>query len=107
MQIGHVVENPEKSTTGCIIVLDKQSVKSWSKTQALIVLSSGEFEFYVTLKASAETLGIVSMLNDYGVKVGGCSMGGCTSCPRDYTQKGPGQDTPHPDRPIVDSTNSR
>ena len=35
----------------------------------MIALSSGESELYAVLKASAETLGIVSMLNDYGVRV--------------------------------------
>ena len=50
-------------------MLGKHPIKSWSRTQALIALSSGESELYATLKASAKTLGIVSMLNDYGVKV--------------------------------------
>ena len=50
-------------------MLGSNSIKSWSQTQALIALSSGESEFYATLKASAETLGTVSMLNDYGVNV--------------------------------------
>ena len=49
--------------------MGNHSIKSWSKTQALIALSSGESELYATLKAAAETLGIVSMLNDYGVRV--------------------------------------
>ena len=46
-------------------------VKSWSKTQALIAFSSGESEFYATLKASAETLGIISMLADFGLDMAG------------------------------------
>ena len=57
------------STTCDVIMLGKHSVKSWSKTQALIALSSGEPELYATLKASAETLGTVPMINDYGVRV--------------------------------------
>ena len=48
------------------------TIKTWSKTtQALIALSSGESELYATLKASAETLGLISMMQDFGVKVAG------------------------------------
>ena len=54
-----------KSITGGVIKMGEHTIESWSKTQALIALSSGEFEFYATLKASAETLGIIPMLNDH------------------------------------------
>ena len=46
-------------------------VESRSKTQALIALSSGESKLYATLEASAETLGIISMLTDFGLSVTG------------------------------------
>ena len=46
-------------------------IKGWSKTQALIVLSSGESEFYAALKAAAETLGMLSMMADFGWKLHG------------------------------------
>ena len=46
-------------------------IKSYSKTQSLIALSSGESELYATLKAAAEGLGIIAMLSDLGVKVTG------------------------------------
>ena len=58
-----------KSTTGGVIMLGSHALKSWSKTQAFIALSSGESELYATLKASAQTLGLLAMLHDYGVKV--------------------------------------
>ena len=41
-------------------------IKGWSKTQSLIALSSGESEFYASLKASAETLGLIAVLKDMG-----------------------------------------
>ena len=53
-----------KSTTGGCIKIGSRCVKGWSKTQALIALSSGESEFYAALKAWAETLGLLSMLKD-------------------------------------------
>ena len=45
-------------------MIGKHAVKGWSKTQALVALSSGESELYAALKAAAETLGLLSMLKD-------------------------------------------
>ena len=47
-------------------MLGRHTLKGWSKTQFLIALSSGEFELYASLKASAEALGLVSLLQDLG-----------------------------------------
>ena len=60
-----------KSTTGGCVTTGKHTIKGWSKTQSLIALSSGESELYATLKAAAETLGMLSMLKDLGWKLGG------------------------------------
>ena len=53
-----------KSTTGGCIMVGAHSIKSWSRTQSLIALSSGESELYASLKAAAETLGVLSMAKD-------------------------------------------
>ena len=42
------------------------TIKTWSKTQSLIALSSGEAELYATLRAAAESFGLMSMLRDVG-----------------------------------------
>ena len=60
-----------KSTTGGCVMLGAHTLKGWSKTQALVALSSGESEVYAALKASAETLGMVSILGDLGYNVSG------------------------------------
>ena len=60
-----------KSTSGVCIMLGCHTLKSWSKTQALIALSSGESELYVALKASAEALGAMAILQDFGYSVRG------------------------------------
>ena len=52
-------------------MLGSHALKGWSKTQALIALSSGESELYAALKASAETLGLMALLKDLGYKVSG------------------------------------
>ena len=53
-----------RSTIGGCAMLGRHTLKGWSKTQNLIALSSGEFELYASLKASAEALGLVSLLQD-------------------------------------------
>ena len=58
-----------RSTTGGVATWAGMLVKSWSTTQALIALSSGEAELYAMVKASAEGLGLQSLLNDIGYKV--------------------------------------
>ena len=60
-----------KSTTGGCAVLGKHTLKGWSKTQALIALSSGESELYAALRASSEALGIIALLQDLGYQVKG------------------------------------
>ena len=55
-----------KSTTGGCITIGKHIIKTRSKTQSFIALSSGESELYSTLKAAAETLGLPAMLKDMG-----------------------------------------
>ena len=52
-------------------MVGRHTIKGWSKIQALMVLSFGESEFYATSKASAETLGIISMFHGVGVNVAG------------------------------------
>ena len=44
-------------------------MKSWSRTQATIALSSGEAEYYSTVTAAAEALGFRSLLKDLGCTV--------------------------------------
>ena len=41
-------------------------LKMWSRTQATVALSSAEAELYGTVKASAESLGILSLMKDLG-----------------------------------------
>ena len=46
-------------------------LKGWSKTQSLVALSSGESELCASLKAAAETLGMISVMKDLGREVTG------------------------------------
>ena len=48
---------------------DPAFLKAWSRTQTLIALSSGESELAAVTKAAAESMGIQSVLTDFGVKV--------------------------------------
>ena len=54
-------------------------LKTWSRTQAVIALSSAESEFYALVKASAETLGLGTMLKEWGFQVKGAQVWGDAS----------------------------
>ena len=49
--------------------LGKHLIKSWSSTQQIITLSSGEAELYGMLKGATQTKGLISMMADFGEKV--------------------------------------
>ena len=57
-----------KSTSGGCIQIGKHLIKSWSKSQSLVALSSAESELYATIKSAAEALGIMSILKDLGME---------------------------------------
>ena len=58
-----------KSTSGGVAMLGEHCIKSWSVTQPVIALSSGEAEYYSLVKGASVALGIVGMLGDFGCKV--------------------------------------
>ena len=55
--------------------MGSHSIKRWSKTQALIALSSGESELYAALNAAAEILGIMSVFKDLNWQMEGRAYG--------------------------------
>ena len=48
-------------------MLGQHCIKTWSSTQAIISLSSGEAEYYGIVKASSVGLGLKAMLTDMGL----------------------------------------
>ena len=62
--------NDRKSTSGGVILHGRHYVKSWSKTQSLVALSSAESELYALVKASSEALGLRSMISCMGKNLG-------------------------------------
>ena len=60
-----------KSRKGGCAMLGRRALKGWSKTQFLIALSSGESERYAALTTSAEGLGVIALLKDFGYVVKG------------------------------------
>ena len=72
-------------------MLGKHVIKSWSKTQSLIALSSGESEFYAALKASAESLGLIAMLKDFGINMKGKVLGDASAALGIIHRKGLGR----------------
>ena len=59
------------STTGGYTVAGSHPINMWCKTQALVALGSAEAELYGFVRASAETLGLISMYKDFGIPMNG------------------------------------
>ena len=55
-----------KSTSGGVIMVGGHVIKTWSRNQSTVALSSAESEFNATIKAAAEGLGMVAMAKDFG-----------------------------------------
>ena len=56
-----------KSTSGGMACLGDHVLKSWSSSQSIIALSTGEAELYALNKACATAMGMRSLLLDLGV----------------------------------------
>ena len=63
-----------RSTSGGCMLWGSHPIKMWSRTQALVSLSSAEAELYAAIKACSETLGFLSLLQDYQVRADGKIM---------------------------------
>ena len=58
-----------KSTNGGCLVVNGGCLRSWSTTQSVMALSSGEAEYYAALKGASVALGFQSMCRDLGDEV--------------------------------------
>lgn len=58
-----------KSTSGGMVFVGNHLVKSWSSSQTVIALSSGEAEYYALANAGSQALGIRSALVDMGIQL--------------------------------------
>ena len=50
-----------KSTNGGALMIGKHCIRSWSTTQSVIALSSGEAEYYGVVKGASVLLGAIAM----------------------------------------------
>ena len=51
------------------MLLGSHCVKTWSSAQAAVALSSAEAELYALTKGAAQVLGLMSLMEDFGVYV--------------------------------------
>jgi len=54
-----------RSTNGGMALLGNHLIKSWSTTQTVVALSSGEAEYYGVVKGACEGIGIVGLVDDF------------------------------------------
>ena len=59
-----------KSTSGGVIMLGAHAIKSWSRQQRTIALSSAEAETYGMVACSTELLGLQACARDLGISLG-------------------------------------
>ena len=59
-----------KSTSGGVIMHGCHGIKTWSATQQVIALSSGEAEYYGMVKGAGNALGLAGVFRDMGIKHG-------------------------------------
>ena len=72
-------------------MIGEHMVKSWSTTQAVIALSSGEAEYYGIVKGSSVGLGARSVLKDLGCNVRICVMTDSSAAKGMASRKGLGK----------------
>ena len=60
-----------RSTTGGYTVAGSHLIKMWCKTQAVVALISAAPDLFGLVRASAETMGLISMYKDLGLQEGG------------------------------------
>ncbi len=58
-----------KSTSGGVVMWGKHLIKSWSTTQSVIALSSGEAKYYGLAKGGSVGLGLQAVLRDFNLEV--------------------------------------
>ena len=57
-----------KSTSGGVVMWGSHLIKSWSSTQSVIALSSGEAEYYGIVKGASVGMGLQAVLKDFEVE---------------------------------------
>ena len=56
-----------RSTSGWVLMLGQHCIRTWSSTQSVVALSSGESEWYAMLKGASVAMGLRSMVAEMGV----------------------------------------
>ena len=59
-----------KSTSGGLVMFGSHVIRSWSTTQNVIALSSGEAEYYSMVKGSTMGMGVKALGSDMDVVIG-------------------------------------
>jgi hypothetical protein len=57
-----------RSTSGGVVMVGRHVVKTWSRTQKVVALSSGEAEMIAAVKGLSEGLGMKAMAAEWGIE---------------------------------------
>ena len=58
-----------RSTSGGVLAWGRHMLKSWATTQATVALSSAEAELYSLVKGAAQSLGLLAIARDLGIRL--------------------------------------
>ena len=80
-----------RSTTGGYTVAGSHLIKMWCKTQAVVAPSSAEAELYGLVRASAETMGLISMYKELATHMNGVVFGDASAALAIVARRGLGK----------------
>ena len=64
-------DKTRKSTSAGVIQFGTHLIKTWATNQAVIALSSGESEYYASVKAGSQSIGVKAIAHDMGIRLSG------------------------------------
>ena len=73
------------------MMIGEHWIKSWSKTQQCITLSSAEAELVAMSRAASETLGLASLAQDFGISLKGHILADSSSALAVVPRRGAGK----------------
>ena len=80
-----------RSTSGGVCMIGSHTVKTWSRTQATVALSSAESELGAAVKASAEALGLIATAQELDMRMSATVLLDSSACHGIIRRQGSGK----------------
>ena len=80
-----------KSTSGGILLIGGHVIKSWSRNQSVVALSSAEAELYGAVKCTAELIGLINLAKEWGDELEGSILADASAALGIISRRGVGK----------------